>query len=271
MSQSPSGSPYLLAGRGTEVDRLTNQAQAWEQAGRAVLAEIPAEKGMRAVDIGCGPLGWLRILSEWTGPSGHVIGTDVEEKLAAAAAALAEDEELANVSVVIDDLFRSQLEAHSFDVVHARFTLAPLGRLREQLDAFTRMVRPGGWIVMEEPDSSSWRLNPTAPATDRLIELIVRAFKANGGDFDIGRKLPSLLRSIGVKPQIGAHVLSLPSGDPYLRMPLQFLTSLEPRLLELVSETDLQNLRRSVENELADPARWGTSFMLIQAWGRAPG
>jgi ubiquinone/menaquinone biosynthesis C-methylase UbiE len=271
MSAPASGPEYLLAGRSTEVDRLRVQGLAWEDAGRSLARQIPPVEGARAIDVACGPLGWLRVLSEWAGRGGEVVGTDVEEKLLAAGRSFVDDEGLTNVSVVVDDLFDSRLAPHSFDVVHARFTLAPLGRLREQLHSFTQLVRPGGWIVLEESDAASWRLNPTAPGFDRLIELIVRVFKANGGDIDIGRRLPSLLRSIGVKPQIAAHVQALPAADPHVRMPLQFLSSLEPKLLELVSENELQTLRRSVENELADPNRWGTTFTLIQSWGQSAG
>jgi ubiquinone/menaquinone biosynthesis C-methylase UbiE len=264
-------SEYLLAGRPAELERLRVQAVVWEEAGRSLLRAIPPIEGARAVEVGCGPMGWLRVLSEWAGPDGTVTATDVDEKTLAAAQSFAEEEGLSNVTVLDDDVFATRLEPGAFDLVHARFMLAPLGRLREQLETFTRLVHPGGWIVLEEPDSASWRVNPTAPTTDRLIELIVRAFKANGGDFDIGRKLPALLRSVGVKPSIAAHVQALPGGHLYLRMPLQMMTSLEPKLLELIDENELQTLRRSVENELADPNRWGSTFTLIQAWGQAPG
>ena len=264
-------SQYLLAGRGTEVERLSVQALIWEDAGRSLLSTIPPVDGARALDVGCGAIGSLRVLSDWVGPEGEVVGTDVEDKILAAAHAFRDEEALDNVRVLRDDLFDSRLEPGSFDLVHARFTLAPLGRLREQLETFTRLVRPGGWIALEEPDSASWRVNPTAPATDRAIELIVRAFKSSGGDFDIGRKLPALLRSFGVKPTVAAHVHALPADHPYLRVPLQFLASLEPRLIELIPENELQAVRRSAENELADPNRWGTTFTLIQAWGQAAG
>ncbi len=152
-------------------------------------------------------------------------------------------------------------------VVGTRFLLAPLGRIEAQLDAYCRLVRPGGRLVLEEPDSGSWHFNPPAEAAERLIALIVEAFAAAGGDFDAGRKLPALLRSRGVEPAIDAHVLALAAGHPYLRLPLQFASSLEQRLLELMSADDLTDLRARAEQDV-DAARWGTSFTLIQAYGR---
>jgi hypothetical protein len=54
-------------------------------------------------------------------------------------------------------------------------------------------------------------------------------------------------------------------------MPLQFSVALEARLLEKLSEDELATLRRDAEAELAEPGRWGTTFTLIQSWGRVEG
>ena len=51
-------------------------------------------------------------------------------------------------------------------------------------------------------------------------------------------------------------------------MPLQFATALEKRLLGLVSADELERLRRESEVELQEPGRWGTTFTLVQCWGR---
>jgi hypothetical protein len=66
-------------------------------------------------------------------------------------------------------------------------------------------------------------------------------------------------------------VIALKPGHPYLRLPLQFSVALEARLLEMVSEDELAALRRDAESELAESGRWGTTFTLIQAWGRDQG
>ena len=63
-------------------------------------------------------------------------------------------------------------------------------------------------------------------------------------------------------------MIALKPGHPYLRVPLQFSVALESRLLERLSEDELASLRREAERELAEPGRWGTTFTLIQSWGR---
>ena len=261
---------YLLINQPSELDRLRLQSLVWEPSGRQLLSKLGGGSGRRALDVGCGALGWLRILSDWVGSSGQVVGTDIDESMLNVARSFLEKEEITNVELVLDDLFDSSLEPESFDLVHARYEIAPLGRGREQVAAHRRLVKPGGSLILEEWDVASWHFNPPAPAAERLIRLISKIFGGLGGE--AGRELPQLLREIGIEePEVDAHVIALKPGHPYLRMLLQFSVALESRLLEVLQEDELALLRKEVEAELAEPGRWGTSFTLIQSWGSLEG
>jgi hypothetical protein len=76
---------------------------------------------------------------------------------------------------------------------------------------------------------------------------------------------------LGIEGEVRAEVVALPPGHPYLALPLQFATSLEERLLALVSADELGHLREKGKAELSEPGRWGTTFTLLQCWGRCPG
>lgn len=268
MSQESDG--YLLAGQPAELERLRLQSRVWEPAGRALLTRLGPGSGLRALDVGCGALGWLRILSEWVGPGGSVLGTEIDGRMLDAARSFVEGEALANVALEKDDLFDTRLPDHSFDLVHARFQIAPLGRADEQAALYRRLVRPGGRLVLEDPDMGSWRVNPDAPAVHRLVNLIDEAFLAAGGNFNAGRELPSLLRRLGLEPTLDAHVVALPPGHPYLRLPVQFATSLRPRLEAIMGPAELDELMLRAEAECARPESWGTTFTLIQAHAVVP-
>ena len=75
----------------------------------------------------------------------------------------------------------------------------------------------------------------------------------------------------GIEANVRAEVFALPPGHPYLRLPLQFATALEARLHSLVGAGELERLRNEAEVELNEPGRWGTTFTLIQSWGRRAG
>jgi SAM-dependent methyltransferase len=261
---------YVMAGQQSELERLQLQSRVWEPSGKALLARLGDGRGHRAVDLGCGALGWLRILARWVGEEGAVVGTDIDERLLRAAGAFCVEENLRNVEVVNDDLFASALPAGSFDLVHLRYHLPPLGRVAEQLATARRLAKPGGWLVLEDPATGSWCEHPPAPSVGRLRELIVGAFARAGGDFDAGRRLPEYLRGLGIAPSLGAACLALEPGHPYLHLPLQFAASLRPRLLELTTAEELDRLLAAARTELDTPGRWGTTFTLIQAWGRVP-
>lgn len=260
-------STYLLAGQASELERLQLQSRVWESSGRRLLAEIGEGRGGRAADIGCGVMGWLRLLSDWVGPDGEVVGTDIDDAMLDAAHRLVADEGLGNVLLKNDDLFATKLEPASFDLVHARFELTPLGRGHDQMDTFLRLLRPGGTVVLEDPDWESWHFNPPAEACQRLIDLSRDAF-ARWGDADAGRTHLNLLRKFGIEGKVRAEVLALPPGDPYLLLPLQLSDGLEPRLLSFVNAEELRQLRQRAEKELQEPGRWGTTFTLVQSWGQ---
>jgi SAM-dependent methyltransferase len=269
-SEGMSQGKYLLADQPSELERLQLQSRVWEPPGRQLLAKVGDGSGRHALDVGCGALGWLRILSDWVGPSGRVVGTDIDRSLLDAAGSFLKAEGISNAELVIDDLFDSNLEPHSFDLVHARYLIAPVGRGPEQVASHRRLVRRGGLLVLEEWDLGSWHFNPPAQAAERLIGAISEIFAGLGGE--AGRSLPQLLAEIGIEEaEVEAHVIALRPGHPYLRLPLQFSVALESRLLAMLGEDELASLRRDAETELADHRRWGTSFTLIQSWGTVDG
>jgi SAM-dependent methyltransferase len=261
---------YLMAGQQSELARLQLQSRVWEPAGQALLAGLPSGSGLRVIDVGCGAMGWLRALSVWVGPSGTVVGTDINRDLLAAAGAFVAEGAMANVELVDDDLFASALPSESFDLVHARFQLAPIGRAPEQLASYRRLVRPGGWLVLEDPDAAIVALQPACA-------------RRRASDRPDPRCLPSGRRRLRCRPlaagpsrrpgdRSGAgRPCALSPGHPYLRLPLQFASSLTPRIEPIIGADALAAIRAEVEEELADAARWGTTFTLIQSYGRVPG
>ena len=165
-----SSQKYLLADQPSELERLQLQSRVWEPSGRRLLDEIGEGRGARVLDVGCGAIGWLRLLSEWVGPDGEVVGFDIADAMLDAAGHFVETEGLGNVLLMKDDLFASKLEPSTFDLVHARFQIGPLGRGPEQISNHLRLLRPGGRVVLEEWDVNSWYFNPPARALERLID-----------------------------------------------------------------------------------------------------
>jgi ubiquinone/menaquinone biosynthesis C-methylase UbiE len=259
---------YLLAGQASELGRLQLQSRVWEPAGRRLLDQIGDGAGSSVCDIGCGAMGWLRLLSEWVGPDGKVVGTDIDEAMLSAADRFVSTEGLSNVALIKDDLFATDLEPGSFDLVHARFQLA-LGRSPEQMASYLRLVRPGGTVALEDVDPPSWHFIGPAPAHDRLIGLIRDAFHGAGIGDPSATQL-QMFRDAGIEVEARAEVQPLPPGHPYQRLALQFAKGLRRPLQAMVGEEELSRLEQDAERELEEPDLWGVTFTLFQTWGRRP-
>jgi ubiquinone/menaquinone biosynthesis C-methylase UbiE len=244
------------------------QSVQWEPAGRQLLRELGDGTGLRAVDMACGPLGWLRLLSQWVGPTGEVLGTEVTEATAEPARQTMRSEGISNVTIVADDIFDSSLPEHSFDLVHARFVLGPLGRPTDQLATFRRLVKPGGWMVLEEPDMRAWSFNPAAPANQRLSDLMVQLYGRAGRDVTIGRQIRSLLRAYSEEPVLRAQILVLPPGHAYRLWPQMGAAAIREQLVAEIGAEEVDALFAEADRELRDPELWCTTFALIQGYAR---
>ena len=256
---------YLMAGQLSELERLQLQSKFWEPAGEALLARLGDGRGKRALDVGCGAYGWLPILGSWVGPQGQVVGTDIDVQLLEAARAIAPG----NVELIQDDIFKSTLEPRSFDLVHVRFELAPLGRFEEQMAIHSGLVRPGGVLVLEEPDSSSWRVNPEGPAADRLVELIRQAFRAAGGEFDVGRRIPVICSELPEprSVEVAANLLALPAGHTRPAQPPPVLGVTRRRGCW---EADRRRRARRPQGSCRSGVGKAALRSPHQAWGRIP-
>jgi SAM-dependent methyltransferase len=264
---------YLSYDPAEETHRLQLQAIVLEPLSDRALARIPVSAGARAVDVGCGARGLVPALARRVGPSGRVVGTDVSAAMLDVARATCAKEGLANVELVVDDLFASKLPARSFDVVHGRFLLAPLGRDEQIAASLERLAAPGGHVLLEEPIGASWRVfgEGDASAHERLVAVIERTYDEHMGGFSAGSRLYALARRRGWR-DIGfdAQVLAMPPGHPYLGAPLMMAGALRSALLKSTPEAELDRLVADAKALYARSDVHGVTFALVQVWGRPP-
>jgi ubiquinone/menaquinone biosynthesis C-methylase UbiE len=91
--------PYALLGGLSEQQRLIAQALSLEPQAGILLDQIVIKPGARAVDVGCGPLGIMNLLSERVGAGGLVVGIDREPRFIAIARDELDRRNLQNVLV----------------------------------------------------------------------------------------------------------------------------------------------------------------------------
>ena len=83
---------YALGHTPEEYERLRAQARVWESTtGRLLDRGRRSRPGSRCLDAGCGPGETMRLMAQRVGPSGRVVGVDVDETLGGQALAALHD------------------------------------------------------------------------------------------------------------------------------------------------------------------------------------
>lgn len=267
--------PYPLGGTLTEQQRLIAQAQGLEAHARSMLDRIVIKPGSRAVDLGCGPIGILDLLSERVGPAGVVVGVEREPRFAAIARAEASERGLTNVQVINGDALKTGLERGSYDFVHERLMLINLPPTSQEalLGEMLSLLRPGGTIALQEFDSASYVCYPGHPSWNILLSIWNDSFHAAGGNEFVGRSLGQLLRSAGTENvQMRAHVEIAQIGEYRRTHLLSLLESMQDLVIApgRTTKAELRAHMTAMAEHLADPGTTLIDKLMIQAWAQKP-
>lgn len=265
--------PYALGGTQTEQERLLAQAQGYEQQARRLLDQINIQPGSRVLDIGCGPLGILNLLSERLGPQGVVVGLEREPRFAEMARAEMAKRGLRNVQIVQADALRSGLEQNSFDLVHERLVMINVSARNQLLSEMISLTRPGGTVILEDVDNISWLCYPAHPSWDALKDAFHTVFHANGGNAFVGRAIPGMLREGGIQNVQVRIDVDTPGPGDYKRTHLvSLIDSLRDKIiaLGLLDKKQLDAHRSALMQHLQKPETTVIDKLFVQAWGQKP-
>lgn len=259
---------YPLQRDDAEHRRLALQAGFWAADAAALFDSAGIRPGSRVADIGCGTPHVALELARRVGPRGRVFALDSDARLIGAMAAQAHPSWLQPVQ---GDAYALPWPDATLDAVHARFVAAPCGRVEALLTEMRRVLRPGGVLLLQEPDGDGWQ-TPGGAAWLQLRELIRRGFAQRGGDFDAGRLLRARLSGtlVDLRERRVQHVL--PPAHPYAGLALAFCDALEGtwRLEGAEGGAERHVLRAQVAAALDDAQAESTTFTLVQVWGRVP-
>jgi trans-aconitate methyltransferase len=265
----PAGSEAPPAELPSPIDWRLLQAEVWAPAGRRLLANLDHDVGA-AVDVGCGPLGWLPLLVERF-PAARVVGVDDDAHTLVHTRHELIDRGMTDVELRLEDLFTSSLPGGSFDLVHARSMLSTAGWAGTQLAEYQRLLRPGGVVVIEEPDTTSFEPPRGTTAMAELLALEREAWLRRGNELDAGRHLPDLFADAGLVAHVRAEAVTLAAGHEYHLLPIVLAHQHRADLTALIDGHDLDSLIAAALADRRQHPGWATTFTLIQAWATQRG
>ena len=268
---SEQSDPYVLGGTQTEQQRLLAQASEFEIQSRWLLDQIDIRPGWRAVDIGCGPIGILNLLSERVGIEGSVVGLEREERFVAMARSEIARRGLRNVEIVQADALNTGLPKTAFDLVHERLVMINVPNRKALLHEMISLLRPGGTIVLQDVDHISYTCVPLHPSWTALLDAFHATIHANGGNAYIGRELAGYLRGADIKNiRVRIHVDTVNPGEYRRTHLLSLLEVLHDKVIGtgVLTEKQLSNHREALIAHLKNPETLLIDKLLVQAWGQ---
>ncbi|MBW4457830.1 MAG: class I SAM-dependent methyltransferase [Nostoc indistinguendum CM1-VF10] len=193
-----SESKYIFADsqHSQEIERLQTLETVFDSASRKQILATGITQGWRCLEVGAGAGSIIRWMAEIVGEDGKVIAVDLDTQFIA-------NIELPNVEVLKADIRHVPLERHSFDLIHARHVLIHIPNFQVALSQMLDSLKPGGWIVVEEPDISAAKAvfgnEAVCQSVNRVNQASLQMFANRGIDYALGVKLPAIFQKLGLQ------------------------------------------------------------------------
>lgn len=202
---------YLLPNaEDAAAERFAAFTELFDPSTFAHMDQLGIVPGWRCWEVGAGGDSVVRWLAGRVGAEGYVLATDIDVTLTMAAANGDGDGDgdgdraSANVDVRAHDVALDPPPEGQFDLVHARLVLVHVPVRDKALAAMAGVLRPGGWLFVEDADPALQPLSslevrgPEQELANRLRSGFRELMAARGVDLAYGRTLPRLLREVGM-------------------------------------------------------------------------
>jgi SAM-dependent methyltransferase len=267
---------YVLGHAPQELARLERQAAIFERPTMALLERCGIAPGQRVLDLGCGAGDVTLLVSDFVGPTGHVIGVDRASEAVASARGRAAAMGRRNVTFVESTI--DALDLPAVDAVVGRFVLMHQAAPADVLARAARFVRPGGVVAMMESHLDAlvleWHSWPASAAYTNLLDVMLRTIKAAGGRTDMGLRLRGAFLEAGLPdPAIDVHG-TLAGSDAarlchYMADSLRSMAGMAARLgVATLSAAQLDALEQGLLDDAARPGAVMNGPVVVTAWCR---
>lgn len=250
----------------SELERLRAIEQVCDPASRRRLLATGLKAGWTCLEVGPGAGSVLLWLSEVVGLTGSVTAVDLSTRFLPTPRP-------SNIAVQQADIRTVSLPEGSFDLVHARYVLIHLPDYDVLLSKLLAGLKPGGWLVLEEPDFSASR-GITGDAeqlasVEKVNQAVKTMYDKLGMDHAVGLKLPSLLQHQGVTQlRVENEAPLSPGGSGMATIMKMSAEQLREKYLAtgVVTESDLDRYCRFAEN----PNAWAIYYATVTVVAQKP-
>lgn len=265
---------YAMGRTSAETERLQLQGDVLAPHSAHLFRLAGITTGMRVLDVGCGAGDVSMLLAELVGPTGSVIGVDMNPAILDVARARTEAAGLATVSYVEADLADLRLD-ESVDALVGRLVLMHLKEPAAIVRALSRLVRSGGVVSFQDYNVSRCHAVPPIQLVTACTDWVVGAIRAAGGNPNMGEQVASVLLDAGL-PVNGA-ASTIPAGPAESVLPryvADTVRSVLPAVLKYgiatEAEVDIDTFADRLTQALKEAGATFWSPELAATWARMP-
>src|SRR5512136_1640415 len=166
----------------TYLDTAVKQLNQLNMFKQLTYERMRAQPGQKVLDVGCGPGTDTIPLAQWVGSSGQVIGVDHDAEMIAEAEQRALK---AGISAWVAheraDAIALPFESNYFDACRSERLFIHLLDPAKALSEMTRVTKPGGWVVVLEPDAGTLSVDASQIESERrLARVLAEQVFSNG-------------------------------------------------------------------------------------------
>ncbi len=226
---------YTMGRSEGETQRLIEQSQLYDRVTRRLLHQTGLSDGMKVLDIGSGAGDVALTAGEIVGPSGHVVGIDMNPTILETARGRAEALGYSHVEFIAGDVTEIELQ-DDFDMVIGRLILMYLPQPAELIKKLVTHLKPGGVVAFQEVELSPYRsmTHPDTPLLNNMVEWGLGTMERSGSNISMGFDLLRVFMDAGLP--IPNFDYEAPMGGPEGWPGYQYLAATFKSMLPLIVE-----------------------------------
>jgi SAM-dependent methyltransferase len=262
---------YVLRGGRHGFERLQVLARSWFPTTSDFFDRIGLSAGQRCLDLACGGGDVSFEMAARVGPTGHVVGVDMDEVKLELARDRTAELGLANVEFRVSNVY-DLVDLQAYDLVYCRNLLTHVARPVDVLRAMWDAVRPAGVIAVEDADFGGCFSYPPNDGFAFWLDRYQRVVERNGGDPLSGRKLLSRFAEAGIPEPELRVVQRVDAHGEAKTVPYSTLDATADAMISagLATAEEIATALESLARFAADPSSVRGSPSMFQAWSRRP-
>ena len=204
---------YILGDSSKESARLQRQADLWDPHAYELFERIGVRKGWKILEVGPGRGSLhLDLRRRVRGPIDAVERSPIFAEFLASQCSR---DKLGHGKLWNCDLIEAPLPKDHYDFIFARWVFLFLPDPLDHIKQLVRALKPGGTLAIQDYLRDTLNLVPRPPEWDSFMQADRAFFASQGGDVNIGSKLPQLFNASGLRDiEVTPHLKFGRPGEP---------------------------------------------------------